>query len=145
METVNHILEHKGSQIWNISPDATVYDALKIMANKDIGALLVMDAWKLLGIFSERDYARKLVLKGKSSKESKVQDFMTKVRVTVNPDTDIVQCMALMTEQKVRHLPVMSDNEVVGVISIGDVVNSIIKEQDYTIKNLKDYITGYYH
>lgn len=142
MITVKQVLDRKGHEIYSVQPGDTVYTALEKMADKDVGALLVMDGSKLVGIFSERDYARKLILHGKSSKESKVQDFMSTTLYTVQPSDSIYHCMALMTDKRVRHLPVLDNNEIAGLISIGDVVNSIISEQKAIIKDLEDYITG---
>lgn len=142
MITVKQLLDSKGHDYWNVSPNSTVYEALQKMANKDVGALLVMEDDKLVGMFSERDYARKIILHGKSSKESKVADYMTKLMVTVKPETSIYDCMALMTEKRVRHLPVLDNNKIEGIITIGDVVNAVIHEQNITIKDLENYITG---
>jgi len=142
MITVKQLLDRKGHEVYSIQPGDTVYSALEKMADKDVGALMVLDGNKLVGIFSERDYARKLILHGKSSKESKVQDFMSTSLYTVSPSDSIYHCMALMTDKRVRHLPVLDQNEIVGLISIGDVVNAIISEQKAIIKDLEDYITG---
>lgn len=125
-----------------MSPDATVYDALSIMAEKNIGALTVLEGDELAGIFSERDYARKVILKGKTSKEMKVRDVMTTPVVSVTPANSIQDCMALMTQKHFRHLPVVSEGKVAGLISIGDVVKEIIDEQRSTIDQLSGYITG---
>ncbi len=142
MLAVKNILEQKGHKVWSVSPDEFVYKALEIMSDHDVGAVLVMDNWKLLGLFSERDYARKLIQKGKTVKDPKVKDYMTKSLVTVSMETDIYECMQLMTKERVRHLPILDNNEVVGIISIGDVVNAIIQDQDMTIQDLKSYISG---
>jgi len=142
MITVKQLLDKKGHDYWYVNSDTTVFNALQIMAEKDVGALMVLDNKKLIGMFSERDYARKIILHGKSSKDSIVSDYMTKLMVTVNPDSTINDCMALMTEKRVRHLPVLDKNEITGIITIGDVVNAIIHEQDITIKDLENYITG---
>lgn len=142
MRTVHHILEWKGAAVWSISPDATVFEAISLMAEKNIGALTILDGEKLAGIFSERDYARKVVLKGKSSKEMKVRDVMTFPVVSVTPANSIQDCMAVMTEKHFRHLPVISEGKVAGIISIGDVVKEIIAEQRATIDQLSGYITG---
>lgn len=142
MRTVHHILEWKGTTVWSVSPDATVYDALSIMAEKNIGALTVLEGDELAGIFSERDYARKVILKGKTSKEMKVRDVMTTPVVSVTPANSIQDCMALMTQKHFRHLPVVSEGKVAGLISIGDVVKEIIDEQRSTIDQLSGYITG---
>ena len=142
MKTVRHVLQVKGRQIWSIRPDASVYDALKLMADREVGALLVLDGGKLVGIISERDYARKVILKGKSSLETPVSDIMTSKVICVRPEQTIEECMALMTDKHVRHLPVVVGDEVVGVISIGDLVKAVIAEKDFMIKQLEDYITG---
>jgi len=142
MTTVKQILEAKGHEVWSVPPDATVYDALRIMAEKNIGALLVLEADKLRGIISERDYARKVVLKGKFSRETPVAEIMSTNVVTVRPDHSIEECMALMTDKRIRHLPVLENEKLVGIISIGDVVKAYISEQEFTIKQLENYITG---
>jgi Predicted signal-transduction protein containing cAMP-binding and CBS domains len=144
MITVKQILEEKGHQVWTIGPDETVYKALMIMADKDIGALVVVENDQVVGIVSERDYARKVVLKGKTSLDTPVRDIMTPQVYFVNPDCSAEECMALMTEKRVRHLPVMENNKLVGVISIGDVVKSIISSQKVTIEHLQNYIMGKY-
>jgi len=142
MITVKQVLDKKGHDFYTIHPAETVYAALEKMADKDVGALMVMDNSKLVGIFSERDYARKLILHGKSSRESKVQDFMTTMLHTVCPSDSIYHCMAIMTDKRVRHLPVQDNNEIIGIISIGDVVNTIIEDQKAIIKDLENYIMG---
>lgn len=142
MISVRHILEGKGNNVWSVTPDTTVFDALKLMSEKNLGAVLVQHEGHLDGIFSERDYARKIILKGKSSKETSVEEIMTAHVVTVEPKHSIEECMTLMTTQRVRHLPVVDGGKVVGVISIGDVVKSIISDQEETIKHLENYITG---
>jgi CBS domain-containing protein len=142
METVSHLLQVKGRQAWAIRPGASVYEALELMAEKDIGALLVMDGEALKGIFSERDYARKIALHGKSSAETPVSDVMTSDVVCVGPEYRIENCMALMTQKHIRHLPVLEDGRVVGVISIGDVVKEVIAEQEFVIEQLENYISG---
>jgi CBS domain-containing protein len=142
MTTVGNVLKIKGQEVWSISPHALVYDALKVMAEKNVGALLVMEGRKLVGVFSERDYARKIALKGVSSHTSAVGNIMTSVVVTVGREHSIDECMALMTDKHVRHLPVLQNEEVVGIISIGDVVKAIISEREHTIKQLENYITG---
>ena len=148
MTTVNQILKEKGSDFYSIGPDQIVYEALQLMADKDIGALPVIDSeGKMIGMFSERDYARKLVLHGISSKETRVEEIMSTELYTVSPGMSTLECMAVMTEKKVRHLPVLDHNKIVGIVSIGDIVNQIIHEQDVTIKDLEKYITssGYGH
>lgn len=142
MIKVSDILNNKGHQFWYITPDNTVFEALEKMAEKDVGAVLVLDGEKLAGMFTERDYARKIILKGFASKNSRVGDFMSKDLYTVSPSTTINDCMALMTGKRIRHLPVLENHKLVGLISIGDVVNSIIQEQNITIKDLENYITG---
>ncbi len=143
MKTVKELLRNKGYQVYSIGPDATVYEALTLMAEKDVGALLVLDnAGQLVGILSERDYARKIVLKGKTSRETPVREIMTEKVVWVRPDQTIEECMALMTNKHIRHLPVMEEGRLLGVISIGDVVKDIISEQEFVIEQLENYITG---
>ncbi len=138
--TVKDVLGKKGKEIWSVSPEATVYEALEVMADKNIGAVLVMEGDRLVGIFSERDYARKVILQGKSSKDCKVSELMTKEILYVSPDYPLEACLALMTEEHVRHLPVMEDGKLLGIISIGDVVHEIISSQKFTISELEKYI-----
>jgi CBS domain-containing protein len=148
MTTVNQILKEKGSDFFSVGPDQIVFEALQLMAEKDIGALPVIDSeGKMIGMFSERDYARKLVLHGISSKETRIEEIMSTELYTVSPGMSTLECMAVMTEKKVRHLPVLDHNKIVGIVSIGDIVNQIIHEQDVTIKDLEKYITssGYGH
>lgn len=140
MRFVSQILQTKGSQTWTVSPNATVYDALSIMAEKDIGALVVVENSDVVGIFSERDYARKVILRGKSSKNTKISEIMTENVLCVSPDQTVEKCMALMTEKRIRHLPVLESEQLVGVISIGDVVKTIITDQQTIINHLEDYI-----
>lgn len=143
MITVNRLLETKPEAVWTIRQDAMAYEALRVMDDKDIGALLVLNnAGELTGIFSERDYARKVILKGKSSKATPVSELMSEVVYSVNPEHTINDCMAIMTTGRVRHLPVKVDGRLIGVVSIGDVVNAIISDQKTTIKDLENYITG---
>lgn len=142
MITVSHVLQEKGNRIWSVSPDSTVYEALTLMAEKNLGAVLVMDGAKIAGMFSERDYARKMILKGKSSKETLVREIMTTDVLFVRPSYSIEDCMALMTDKRTRHLPVMEGEQLMGVISIGDVVKAIITEHRFVIKQLENYITG---
>ena len=143
MPTVNQILATKGNQVWSIEADQQVYDALKIMADKDIGALLVYQDKNVVGIISERDYARRVVLKGKSAEKTPVSEIMTSEVLCVNPSQPIEECMALMTAKKIRHLPVVEDEKIVGIISIGDVVNAVISEKQFVITQLENYIKGY--
>ena len=140
MKTVKQILQSKTRGILSISPDATVYDALKLMAEKEVGALLVIEADKLVGIISERDYARKVILHGKSSKEIHVSDIMTSKIIYVTTAQTVDECMALMTDKRVRHLPVYEGDRLFGVVSIGDLVKEAISEREYTIEQLKNYI-----
>lgn len=142
MKTVKQILNVKGSDALSIQPDATVYTALKLMAEKNVGALLVLEKGKLVGILSERDYARKVILKGKSSLNTPVRDIMTERVMFVRPEQTVEECMALMTEKHVRHLPVLVGDQVVGIVSIGDLVKASIEEKDFMIKQLENYITG---
>ena len=142
MTTIAQLLNTKGNQIWSVEPKATIFEALEIMSEKEIGALLVMEDGKLTGIFSERDYARKVILKGKSSKETPVGELMTKKVFYIDPQKTINDCMAMMTAKRIRHVPVIEDNQVVGIVTIGDVVNQIISEQEVTINHLENYITG---
>ncbi len=141
-KTVARLLETKGSDVWSIGPDATVYSALELMAEKNVGALLILDGGDLLGIMSERDYARKVVLQGKVSREMPVRDLMTAEVHTVTPDTTTTACMELMTDKHIRHLPVVEEGRVIGLISIGDIVSSVIQEQRFMIEQLEKYITG---
>lgn len=138
---VSDILQAKGQRIFSVTGDVTVYEAVKIMGEKNIGALVVMDGDKLNGIISERDYARKIVLKGKASRETLVKEIMTEQVITVAPGDNIDKCMELMSEKHIRHLPIIEDEKVIGMISIGDVVNAVIASQKETIEQLKNYIT----
>jgi CBS domain-containing protein len=142
MKIVNDILSRKGRQVWSVTPETTVYDALSLMADRDIGAVLVLRDGKLAGIFSERDYARKVILEGKSSKTIPVKEIMSTPVFFVGPTTTMDECMALMTEKKFRHLPVISQGELEGVISIGDVVKALISDKEFTIEQLEKYIAG---
>jgi CBS domain-containing protein len=140
MKTVNEILQAKSHALLSVSPDASVLDALKLMAEKEVGALVVLDGDKLAGIFSERDYARKVILHGKASKDTPVREIMTHKVVCVRPEQSVEDCMALMTDKRIRHLPVLSEKKVIGVISIGDVVKEVISEQRFVIEQLEHYI-----
>jgi len=140
--TVRQLLNRKGHQIWAIQSNKTVFEALELMAEKRIGALLVFDGDQLVGIFSERDYARKVILEGKSSRNTHVGEIMTRQVVYVHPQQSMRDCMAVMTDKRIRHLPVLEDDAVIGVISIGDVVKEIISEQAFVIDQLENYITG---
>jgi len=144
MKLVCQILDVKGRDIWSVTPDSSVYDALKLMARNNIGAVLVMEGDKLVGIMSERDYARKVILHGKFSKDTSVGEIMSTRILYVRSDQSIEDCMALMVDKRIRHLPVMKDEKLDGVISVGDVVNAIIKEKEYIIEQLEHYITGHH-
>jgi CBS domain-containing protein len=140
MKTVKQLLQAKGGAIHSVSPDARVFDALKLMAEKEIGALVVLEGGALAGIMSERDYARKVILHGKSSHDIPVRDIMTSNVVTVTPSQTVDQCMALMTSKRFRHLPVTEAGKLVGLVSIGDLVKEVIAEQEQTIRQLESYI-----
>ena len=140
MITIRHLLDTKGYEIWSISPNATVYEAIELLADKDIGAVLVMDDDKLEGILSERDYARRLILKGRTSKGTEVRDVMTSDVLTLNPDNTLEECMALMTQKHVRHIPILEEGKVIGIVSIGDAVNATIANQEFLIEQLEKYI-----
>ena len=142
MSSVRRILQIKGQDVWSTRPDAVVYDALRLMADKDIGALLVLEGQQLVGIISERDYARKIILQGKSSKETLVKEVMTRNVFTVHPEQTMQECMEIMLEKRIRHLPVVIEGRVMGVVSIGDVVNDIIYQQKVSIKNLENQLRG---
>ena len=142
MSIVRNILQKKGNAVHSISPDRSVYDALKELEEKNIGSLVVLENGKLTGIFTERDYARKVILRGRSSKETLVGDIMSSPPLFVNPDNTLDECMQLMTDKFIRHLPVLENDELVGVISIGDIVKYTIYEKDFIIENLEHYITG---
>jgi CBS domain-containing protein len=142
MKSVAQLLKVKGNTVYTIGPDATVLDALRLFADKGIGAALVMEGDRLLGIFTERDYARKVALQGKSAKDVKVREVMSTDVLCVGPERTNEECMALMTEKRIRHLPVVDNGKVIGIISIGDLVKDIIAEQQFVIENLERYIMG---
>jgi CBS domain-containing protein len=141
MQTVAEILRDKGSEVWSVRPDDVILEALKLMAEKRIGALLVMDNDKLVGIVSERDYARKVALEGRSSRNSKVSEIMSQKVLCARPDQTVRQCLAMMTDKRARHLPILDHKQIVGLVSIGDLVKSIIAEQQFEIESLQYYIT----
>jgi CBS domain-containing protein len=142
MKTVKEVLANKGDDIWSVSPETSVYEALTTMSDRNIGALLVLDGERLAGVFSERDYARKVILVGKTSRETQVSEVMTADVISIRPELSIVETMALMTANHVRHLPVCVGDRPVGVVSIGDAVKAIIDDQEFTIDQLKGYIAG---
>ena len=141
MRVVREVLNAKGHDIWSVTPTQTVFEAVQLLSDKGIGALLVMDETRLKGIVTERDYARKVILEGRSSRETAVADVMTTSVLCVDPDKTIQECMALMTDKRARHLPVLEDERVIGVVSIGDLVKAIIAEQQFMIDQLQYYIT----
>jgi len=142
MNFVNEILKAKGRDVWTVSSDSIVYDALQEMADKNVGALLVVEDDKLVGVFSERDYARKVILHGKASKDTLVKEIMSTEMFWVRPDETVAGCMELMTNKRIRHLPVLDEGRLVGVISIGDVVKAVISEKEFAIQQLEQYITS---
>lgn len=142
MMTVRELLESKGGVVWTVAPTASVFEAVKTMAEKGIGALVVMEGSRLVGIMSERDYARKVVLKGRSSKLTSCREIMTDKVFFVTPDRTLDECMALMTEKRIRHLPVLENDQLLGIVSIGDCIKAIISKQQFIIEQLESYIRG---
>ena len=142
MQTIKNLLDNKGRQVWSVNTGATVYDALRMMAEKGIGALLVMNGGQVAGIVSERDYARKVILEGRSSRETPVSAIMSVNVLHGLPEQTVAEAMALMTDKRIRHLPIMDDGQVVGIVSIGDLVKAIIAEQEFVIGQLENYIAG---
>ena len=142
MTSVNQLLNNKGFDILTVDANESVFRALELMAEHSIGSLLVMDGDRVAGLFSERDYARGIILKGRTTKETKVKEIMTSQVVVINPGQTTEECMAIMTEKRVRHLPIMQDDELIGIISIGDLVKAIIEEQQFVIEQLVSYING---
>ena len=144
LDTVESVLSQKRGSIWTVAPESTVYEALAMMADREIGSLLVMSGGKLIGLISERDYARKIALMGRSSKETTVAEVMSTDPVSVTPRDTVSKCMELMTDRRRRHLPVIDGDRVIGVLSIGDLVNWIVKSHEKTIEQLHSYIAGAY-
>jgi CBS domain-containing protein len=142
MKTVERLLEAKGYDIWSITPDASVYEAVELMADKVIGALLVLELGKLVGIISERDFTRKVILKERAPKDTLVREIMTPDVITVHPNQTVEECMALVTARRIRHLPVLAGDQLMGIVSIGDLVKGIISEQEFMIQQLENYIKG---
>lgn len=142
MTTVRDLLRVKGNVVWSVPPDTTVFETLELMSDRNIGAVLVMEGSALIGIVSERDYARKVEMEGRSARDTTVREIMTRRVLTVQPDQTVADCMALMTEHRLRHLPVMQNDRLLGLISIGDVVKAIISEQEFVIGQLETYIMG---
>ncbi len=142
MKTIKELLAQKGTTVHTVGPDASVYEAISLMAERDVGALVVVDGESLVGIVTERDYARKITLEGRVSRDTRVAEIMTRRVAGARPDQTVEECMALMTDKRVRHLPVLEDERLVGLISIGDLVKAIIAEQQFLIEQLEHYISG---
>lgn len=142
MESIAILLEHKGAEVWTVAPEVVVFDALALMAEKEVGALPVLREEKLVGIVSERDYARKIILQGRSSRETTVAEVMTERVAFVRPEQSVDECMALMTDKRVRHMPVIDSGRLVGIVSLGDLAKAIISEQQFVIEQLENYIHG---
>jgi len=143
-DTIRDILKKKGHEVWSITPESTVYRAIEVMADKHVGALVVIDGDKVVGIISERDYARRVILSGRSSKETRVEEIMASPVIFVEPNHAVDECMRIMTNNHIRHLLVIQQEKVIGIVSIGDLVNWIISAQDHTIRLLENYVTGKY-
>ncbi len=141
MASVKQVLQRKGHDVWSVGPETSVYDAIEVMADKEVGALVVTEGDTLVGVFTERDYARKIALQGRSSRDTKIKEIMTSRVAYVRPQQSVAECMTLMTEKRIRHLPVMDGEKLLGIISIGDLVKSIIEEQQHVIEQLEQYIS----
>ncbi len=141
MASMKQLLKGKGHDVWSIGPEDSAFDAIEMMADKEVGALVVTDGDSLVGVFSERDYARKVALPGRSSKDTKIKEIMTTRVAYARPEQTVEECMALMTDKRIRHLPIMDGDKLLGVISIGDLVKSIIEEQQHVIEQLEQYIS----
>jgi len=144
VESVRSVLRNKGQTIWSVTPEASVYEAIEIMASKSVGALLVIGEGKLVGVISERDYARKVILQGKSSKQTRVGEIMASPVIVAAPESTVEDCLKIMTHHRIRHLPIVDHDQVAGIVSIGDLVKWIVSVQEETIHRLQDYITGKY-
>jgi CBS domain-containing protein len=142
MKRVKEILEDKGHDVWSMDQGACVFDAIKLMAEKEIGALIVMDGERMSGILSERDYTRKVILMGRTSQQTLIEEIMTKEVISVSPGESVKECMTVMTDRHIRHLPVMDEGRLMGMLSIGDLVKAIIADQQFTIEQLEGYING---
>ncbi len=142
MKSARQLLDAKGSDVWSVHPDAAVYDAIEMMADKGVGALMVLDDGALVGVISERDYARKVILLGRSSKDTAVKEIMTARVIYARPDQTVEDCMALMTQKRIRHLPIVDGSDLLGVVSIGDLVKTMLAEQQFVIEQLEQYISG---
>lgn len=140
---ISELLQTKGASVWTVTPEMMVYDAIQVMADKNVGALVVVDGERMAGILSERDYTRKVVLKGKSSKSTPVREILSAKVVSVTPETTVQECLRVMTQSRIRHLPVLQNEELVGIVSIGDLVNWVIQAQSSAIQQLETYIAGY--
>jgi CBS domain-containing protein len=144
VDTVRSIVQRKGSTVWSVAPETTVYEAIKRMAEKGVGALMVVEEERLVGVISERDYARKVILKGKSSRDTRVRDIMSAPVITVTPEHSVEECLAIVTQHRIRHLPVLEEGRLAGVVTIGDLVGALIAAQADTIHHLSSYISGKY-
>ncbi|HZW99751.1 MAG TPA: CBS domain-containing protein [Trueperaceae bacterium] len=140
--TVRQLVQDKGAAVYTVSPDTSVFGALEVMAERDVGALVVVDDGGVAGVFSERDYARKVILLGRGSRDLPVRDVMTRDVVTVTPEQTVADCMQLMTQHRIRHLPVLAEGRLAGIVSIGDVVKAVMSEQEFLIEQLQEYISG---